>query len=315
MRRAHRSAASSDRRGSVCSRASRPAPRDRGARRRSRTSRPGRASASPGATAEIAQDAGHDGGRRCASTSTSARAATSSCARPSRSTLPANYAFTFHIRGEAPPNNLEFKLVDPTGENVWWAIERDFDFPHDWQRVVIAQVAARVRLGPARRRAAEARRLHRVRHHRRQGGKGSVWIDDLRFERARRRAAVDRRADGDRLDLAYRATSRTPILDDDPRPAGSSGSVAERAVAAARLRQSRASTAAWSSTGTPRTSPPPTTCEVSDDGETWTQRYRSDARQRRPRLHLPARRRVALRPPRARAEQPRPGLRHRASAR
>src|SRR5215213_4460397 len=34
--------------------------------------------------------------------------------------LPANYALTFWIRGDVPPNNLEFKLVDPSGDNVWW---------------------------------------------------------------------------------------------------------------------------------------------------------------------------------------------------
>src|SRR2546426_204510 len=29
--------------------------------------------------------------------------------------LPPNYAFTFQLRADAPPNNLEFKLVDATG--------------------------------------------------------------------------------------------------------------------------------------------------------------------------------------------------------
>ena len=33
--------------------------------------------------------------------------------------LPQNYAFSFQLRGEAPSNHLEFKLVDETGENVW----------------------------------------------------------------------------------------------------------------------------------------------------------------------------------------------------
>jgi len=33
--------------------------------------------------------------------------------------LPANYEFSFSIRGPAPINALEFKLIDPTGDNVW----------------------------------------------------------------------------------------------------------------------------------------------------------------------------------------------------
>ena len=34
--------------------------------------------------------------------------------------LPANYAFSFWIRGVASPNTLEFKLIDASGDNVWW---------------------------------------------------------------------------------------------------------------------------------------------------------------------------------------------------
>src|SRR5262249_55019709 len=34
--------------------------------------------------------------------------------------LPENYAFTFYLRGDAPRNNFEFKLLDPSGKNVWW---------------------------------------------------------------------------------------------------------------------------------------------------------------------------------------------------
>src|SRR2546428_7263003 len=52
-------------------------------------------------------------------------------------TLPENYAFSFRVRGEARPNNLEFKLVDSRGKNVWWRNQRDFVFPREWQRVTI----------------------------------------------------------------------------------------------------------------------------------------------------------------------------------
>ena len=42
--------------------------------------------------------------------------------------LPANYRFTWKLRGECPNNNLEFKLVDSTGANVWWCNRRDLEF-------------------------------------------------------------------------------------------------------------------------------------------------------------------------------------------
>src|SRR5688500_5845534 len=49
--------------------------------------------------------------------------------------LPANYAWSFWIRGEARPNTLEFKLVDRSGDNVWWYTERDRVFDGSWQRI------------------------------------------------------------------------------------------------------------------------------------------------------------------------------------
>jgi hypothetical protein len=33
--------------------------------------------------------------------------------------FPLNYEFAFYVRGAAPVNNLEFKLVDAGGDNVW----------------------------------------------------------------------------------------------------------------------------------------------------------------------------------------------------
>src|SRR3989442_3386972 len=64
-------------------------------------------------------------------------------------TLPENYAFTFRMRGEARPNNLEFKLVDPRGKNVWWRNQRDFVFPREWQRVTIRKSRLDFAWGPA----------------------------------------------------------------------------------------------------------------------------------------------------------------------
>ena len=50
--------------------------------------------------------------------------------------LPENYRFLFYVRGDAPDNNLEFKLFDESGENVWWVNRRAFSFPKQWQRLV-----------------------------------------------------------------------------------------------------------------------------------------------------------------------------------
>jgi hypothetical protein len=47
--------------------------------------------------------------------------------------LPANYQFTFDMRGETPPNNFEFKLTDDKG-NVHWIKKLNIDYPSEWTK-------------------------------------------------------------------------------------------------------------------------------------------------------------------------------------
>ncbi|MGZ5130244.1 MAG: hypothetical protein ACXWCJ_03325 [Caldimonas sp.] len=46
---------------------------------------------------------------------------------------PSRFEFTLNVRGDAPPNALQFKLVDATGDNVWWVNRPDYRFANDWQ--------------------------------------------------------------------------------------------------------------------------------------------------------------------------------------
>ncbi|HXO43410.1 MAG TPA: discoidin domain-containing protein, partial [Thermoanaerobaculia bacterium] len=63
--------------------------------------------------------------------------------------LPENYQFAFWVRGEAPPENLEFKLLDASGDDVWWAVRRDFAFAGAWQRIVVKKRHLTFAWGPA----------------------------------------------------------------------------------------------------------------------------------------------------------------------
>jgi len=63
--------------------------------------------------------------------------------------LPENYQFAFWVRGDAPPENLEFKLLDASGDDVWWAVRRDFAFRGDWQRIVVKKRHLAFAWGPA----------------------------------------------------------------------------------------------------------------------------------------------------------------------
>ncbi|HXJ69280.1 MAG TPA: coagulation factor 5/8 type domain-containing protein, partial [Verrucomicrobiae bacterium] len=46
--------------------------------------------------------------------------------------LPENYRFEFSLHGETAPQNLELKLIDDSGENVWWCNQVNFEYPREW---------------------------------------------------------------------------------------------------------------------------------------------------------------------------------------
>ena len=95
--------------------------------------------------------------------------------------MPANYEITFRVRGTVPVNNLEFKLSDSTGENVWWENRRDFAFPRTWTTYRIKRRQIQFAWGPLG--GGELRRAAgiEIAVTAGKGGKGSVWIDDLRL--------------------------------------------------------------------------------------------------------------------------------------
>ena len=93
--------------------------------------------------------------------------------------LPANYEFTFSLRADAPVNNLEFKLIDASGDNVWWVNRRDFAFPRDWKTLSFKKRQISFAWGPAGGGDAHKIAAIEIVVTAGTGGKGTVWIDDL----------------------------------------------------------------------------------------------------------------------------------------
>jgi hypothetical protein len=62
---------------------------------------------------------------------------------------PARFEFRLNVRGDAPANALQFKLVDATGDNVWWANRPDYRFAHEWQAERFRQKDIAFAWGPA----------------------------------------------------------------------------------------------------------------------------------------------------------------------
>jgi hypothetical protein len=94
--------------------------------------------------------------------------------------LPADFELSFELRGEVPINNFELKLVDETGENVWWFHRPDFAFPASWRHMIVTRRQIEFAWGPIadhtlRRIAA----IELVVSAGQGGGKGWIEIDEL----------------------------------------------------------------------------------------------------------------------------------------
>jgi len=138
------------------------------------------ASASPGASVEIARDTGPSGSAMRLDFDLQ-HGGFVIARKAFALTLPRDYAFTFWLRGEAPPNTFEFKLIDASA-NVWWSQRHDFVFPSEWKKLTTKQSRVQFAWGPAA--GAPPRRIAfiEIAIAAGEGGKGSVWLDDLRFE-------------------------------------------------------------------------------------------------------------------------------------
>jgi hypothetical protein len=99
--------------------------------------------------------------------------------RPLRLILPANYEISFAIRGDAPSNTLELKMIDSTGENVWWSNNPNFQFPKDWQTITRKKRQISFAWGPTSDKELKRFAAIELAITAGSGGKGSIWLDDL----------------------------------------------------------------------------------------------------------------------------------------
>ena len=91
-----------------------------------------------------------------------------------------NYEFSFDLRGELPVNTLQFKLVDASGENVWWVNRPDYAFPKQWQHIRFKKRHIAFAWGPAPDRSLRrSARLELVVARGQGGGRGTVCIRRL----------------------------------------------------------------------------------------------------------------------------------------
>jgi hypothetical protein len=140
---------------------------------------PWRAVPSDGVSLGLASDAGHSGRAMRMDLDFHGHGGYAVARRELPLDLPANYEISFWIRGTITPNNLEFKVIDPTGDNVWWVNRRDFAFPNGWTRVVIKKRQVSFAWGPLGGGEPGHIAALELAVTAGSGGRGSVWIDEM----------------------------------------------------------------------------------------------------------------------------------------
>lgn len=94
---------------------------------------------------------------------------------------PENYRFDFALRGASPANDLQFKLVDASGDNVWWVNRPKYAFPAEWTPVRYKRRHIGKAWGPSPDATLRASAKLEFTLNNSAGGKGRVCFDDLRF--------------------------------------------------------------------------------------------------------------------------------------
>lgn len=97
---------------------------------------------------------------------------------PRKVDLPPNFELAFSLRGDLPRNNLEFKLVDDSGNNVWWVNRRAFEFPKNWTRLASRRRHMQFAWGPSNSPMQHVSAIEIVVSSV-EGGRGTLYIDDL----------------------------------------------------------------------------------------------------------------------------------------
>jgi hypothetical protein len=136
--------------------------------------------ASDDVKATLRQAAGSSGRALCLDFDFGTVSGYATARRPLALTYPENYEFGFEIRGDAPPNNLQFKLIDASGENVWWVNRPDVEFPRDWQALRFKKRHIEFAWGPASSHELEhSAAIEFVIASGKGGGHGAVCFDRL----------------------------------------------------------------------------------------------------------------------------------------
>jgi hypothetical protein len=96
--------------------------------------------------------------------------------------MPEEYAVHLRLRGRGPVNDLEIKLIDPSGRNVWRFVAKGSSPPERWTRLSIESRDIEFAWGPASGSILAELGFIEIAIVAGEGGRGTLWIADLKIE-------------------------------------------------------------------------------------------------------------------------------------
>ena len=93
-----------------------------------------------------------------------------------------DYTVTFRLRGVGQANNLELKLVDSSGQNVWRHVQGNLQPPARWKRIRIHSSEFVFAWGPASGDVPKELGAIELAIVAGEGGAGTLWVSDLEIE-------------------------------------------------------------------------------------------------------------------------------------
>ncbi|MGB6306151.1 MAG: hypothetical protein WBF89_00060, partial [Steroidobacteraceae bacterium] len=102
--------------------------------------------------------------------------------RPLKRGMPEEYAVKFRLRGRGPVNDLELKLVDASGQNVWRHVQKNLRLPSRWTQVTVYSRDIAFAWGPSSGHRLSDLGSMEFAVVAGEGGRGTLWIADVRIE-------------------------------------------------------------------------------------------------------------------------------------
>jgi hypothetical protein len=102
--------------------------------------------------------------------------------RDLKRTMTEDYVLKFRLRGRGAVNNLELKLVDVTGQNVWRYVKKDLSLPARWTNMKVDSREMEFAWGPASGGVISELGAIEIAIVAGEGGAGSLSISNLRIE-------------------------------------------------------------------------------------------------------------------------------------